>query len=547
MSINNLRDMLQKSCICYDDKMAFYEIKNGKPKGYTFRQLKDDVEALGTKLTEMGLKNKHIAIVGENSYSWVVSYLAVINGVGVAVLLDKELPYDHLGELIAKSDSEGIIFSKSFLGGIDVMKSKSEKLNTLICMEENQEGYLSLENLKEEGRKLLQDGYKSYLEAEIDKEALSILLFTSGTTGANKGVMLSHYNILSVVFVASEFFKEYKTIISVLPLHHIYENVCGLCTPINLGMTVYYNDSLKYLSRNLTLFKPQMALMVPLFLETMYKKITIELERRKVTKIFKGAVKASNILLKIGIDLRRLLFIKIHKTFGGKLRTIVCGGAPLSGELIERFREIGIEVFNGYGITECAPLISVNLSGKNKSASVGEIIKCCDVMIDNVESDGIGEILVSGDNVMLGYYKDEKATEESFYGDWFKTGDLGYMNQEKKLFLTGRKKNLIILNNGKNVHPEELEGYILKKMPYVQEVVVHTDKVKTYSEKIIAVAYIDSDFVKRYNIKDVEKKLEEDLREINMTLPRYKQIQDINIRTSEFEKNTSQKIIRYKI
>lgn len=547
MSINNLRDMLQKSCICYDDKMAFYEIKNGKPKGYTFRQLKDDVEALGTKLTEMGLKNKHIAIVGENSYSWVVSYLAVINGVGVAVLLDKELPYDHLGELIAKSDSEGIIFSKSFLGGIDVMKSKSEKLNTLICMEENQEGYLSLENLKEEGRKLLQDGYKSYLEAEIDKEALSILLFTSGTTGANKGVMLSHYNILSVVFVASEFFKEYKTIISVLPLHHIYENVCGLCTPINLGMTVYYNDSLKYLSRNLTLFKPEMALMVPLFLETMYKKITIELERRKVTKIFKGAVKASNILLKIGIDLRRLLFIKIHKTFGGKLRTIVCGGAPLSGELIERFREIGIEVFNGYGITECAPLISVNLSGKNKSASVGEIIKCCDVMIDNVDSDGIGEILVSGDNVMLGYYKDEKATEESFYGDWFKTGDLGYMNQEKKLFLTGRKKNLIILNNGKNVHPEELEGYILKKMPYVQEVVVHTDKVKTYSEKIIAVAYIDSDFVKRYNIKDVEKKLEEDLREINMTLPRYKQIQDINIRNSEFEKNTSQKIIRYKI
>lgn len=547
MSINNLRDMLQKSCICYDDKMAFYEIKNGKPKGYTFRQLKDDVEALGTKLTEMGLKNKHIAIVGENSYSWVVSYLAVINGVGVAVLLDKELPYDHLGELISKSDSEGIIFSKSFLGGIDVMKSKSEKLNTLICMEENQEGYLSLENLKEEGRKLLQDGYKSYLEAEIDKEALSILLFTSGTTGANKGVMLSHYNILSVVFVASEFFKEYKTIISVLPLHHIYENVCGLCTPINLGMTVYYNDSLKYLSRNLTLFKPEMALMVPLFLETMYKKITIELERRKVTKIFKGAVKASNILLKIGIDLRRLLFIKIHKTFGGKLRTIVCGGAPLSGELIERFREIGIEVFNGYGITECAPLISVNLSGKNKSASVGEIIKCCDVMIDNVDSDGIGEILVSGDNVMLGYYKDEKATEESFYGDWFKTGDLGYMNQEKKLFLTGRKKNLIILNNGKNVHPEELEGYILKKMPYVQEVVVHTDKVKTYSEKIIAVAYIDSDFVKRYNIKDVEKKLEEDLREINMTLPRYKQIQDINIRNSEFEKNTSQKIIRYKI
>ncbi len=547
MNINNLRDMLQKSCICYDDKVAFYEIKNGKPKGYTFRQLKDDVEALGTKLIEMGLKNKHIAIVGENSYSWVVSYLAVINGVGVAVLLDKELPYDHLGELIAKSDSEGIIFSQSFLGGIDVMKSKNENLSTLICMEENQEGYLNLENLKEEGRKLLQEEYNSYLEAEIDREALSILLFTSGTTGANKGVMLSHYNILSVVFVASEFFKEYKTIISVLPLHHIYENVCGLCTPINLGMTVYYNDSLKYLSRNLTLFKPEMALMVPLFLETMYKKITIELERRKVTKIFKGAVKVSNILLKIGIDLRRLLFIKIHKTFGGKLRTIVCGGAPLSGELIERFREIGIEVFNGYGITECAPLISVNLSGKNKSASVGEIIKCCDVMIDNVDSDGIGEILVSGDNVMLGYYKDEKATEESFYGDWFKTGDLGYMNQEKKLFLTGRKKNLIILNNGKNVHPEELEGYILKKMPYVQEVVVHTDKVKTYSEKIIAVAYIDSDFVKRYNIKDVEKKLEEDLREINMTLPRYKQIQDINIRTSEFEKNTSQKIIRYKI
>lgn len=547
MSINNLRDMLQKSCICYDDKMAFYEIKNGKPKGYTFRQLKDDVEALGTKLTEMGLKNKHIAIVGENSYSWVVSYLAVVNGVGVAVLLDKELPYDHLGELIAKSDSEGIIFSQNFLGGIDEMKSKNEELSILICMEENEEGYLNLENLKEEGRKLLQGGYNSYLEAEIDKEALSILLFTSGTTGANKGVMLSHYNILSVVFVASEFFKKYKTIISVLPLHHIYENVCGLCTPINLGMTVYYNDSLKYLSRNLTLFKPEMALMVPLFLETMYKKITIELERRKVTKIFKGAVKVSNILLKIGIDLRRLLFIKIHKTFGGKLRTIVCGGAPLSGELIERFREIGIEVFNGYGITECAPLISVNLSGKNKSASVGEIIKCCDVMIDKVDSDGIGEILVSGDNVMLGYYKDEKATEESFYGNWFKTGDLGYMNNEKKLFLTGRKKNLIILNNGKNVHPEELEGYILKKMPYVQEVVVHTDKVKTYSEKIIAVAYIDSDFVKRYNIKDVEKKLEEDLREINMTLPRYKQIQDINIRTSEFEKNTSQKIIRYKI
>ena len=542
--LETIRDIINNSSNKYKDKIAIREKKNKKIVSYTYGQLRDDVYALGTKLIDMGLKDKHIAIVGRNSYSWIVSYLAIITGVGVAVPLDKELDSEQISKLLEKGDASAVLFSKGFLSSIDEIIENS-KLEFAACLNDTDK-YTDVQTLINEGRQLINEGSTVYEDSIVNVNELNVIMFTSGTTGFNKGVMISQNNLLVNIEVACKAFGIYHKTVAVLPFHHIYENVCGMIAPITVGMTLFINDSLKYLSKDLKLAQPELEIMVPLFLETMEKSIRAQLKRMNLEKTFENSIKFSNFLLKFGIDLRRLLFRKVHANFGGKLKAIVCGGAALKPELITFFGDIGITIHNGYGITECTPLISVNLNKKGDHFSVGKIFSSCQVKIDNKNEEGIGEILVKGPNVMIGYYKDDESNEKSFTNGWFRTGDYGSIDADKNLVICGRKKNLIVLSNGKNVHPEELEGYIYEMMPYVKESLVYIDKNKKGSEVISTYVYLDQDFSSGKSLEELESILKEDLKKVNKKLPSFKKIQHIYIKEEEFEKNSSKKIIRQK-
>ena len=542
--LETIRDIINNSNNKYKDAIAIQEKKNKKIVSYTYEQLRNDVYALGTKLIDMGLRDKHIAIVGENSYNWIVSYLAIITGVGVAVPLDKELDSEQISKLLEKGDASAVLFSKGFLSSIDEIIENS-KLEFAACLNDTDK-YTDVQTLINEGRQLINEGSTVYEDSIVNVNELNVIMFTSGTTGFNKGVMISQNNLLVNIEQSCKAFGIYHKTVAVLPFHHIYENVCGMMAPIAMGMNIFINDSLKYLSKNLKLVKPEMEVMVPLFLETMEKSIRVELKRMNVEKVFENSIKVSNFLLKSGIDLRRLLFRKVHANFGGKLKAIVCGGAALKPELITFFGDIGITIHNGYGITECTPLISVNLNKKGDHFSVGKIFSSCQVKIDNKNEEGIGEILVKGPNVMMGYYKDEESNEKSFTNEWFRTGDYGSIDADKNLVICGRKKNLIVLSNGKNVHPEELEGYIYEMMPYVKESLVYIDKNKKGSEVISTYVYLDQDFSSGKSLEELESILKEDLKKVNKKLPSFKKIQHIYIKEEEFEKNSSKKIIRQK-
>ena len=542
--LESIRDIINNSNNKYKDAIAIQEKKNKKIVSYTYEQLRNDVYALGTKLIDMGLKDKHIAIVGENSYNWIVSYLAIITGVGVAVPLDKELDSEQISKLLEKGDASAVLFSKGFLSSIDEIIENS-KLEFAACLNDTDK-YTDVQTLINEGRQLINEGSTVYEDSIVNVNELNVIMFTSGTTGFNKGVMISQNNLLVNIEVACKAFGIYHKTVAVLPFHHIYENVCGMMAPIAMGMNIFINDSLKYLSKNLKLVKPELEIMVPLFLETMEKSIRVELKRMNLEKTFENSIKFSNFLLKFGIDLRRLLFRKVHANFGGKLKAIVCGGAALKPELITFFGDIGITIHNGYGITECTPLISVNLNKKGDHFSVGKIFSSCEVKIDNKNEEGIGEILVKGPNVMIGYYKDDESNEKSFTNGWFRTGDYGSIDADKNLVICGRKKNLIVLSNGKNVHPEELEGYIYEMMPYVKESLVYIDKNKKGSEVISTYVYLDQDFSSGKSLEELESILKEDLKKVNKKLPSFKKIQHIYIKEEEFEKNSSKKIIRQK-
>lgn len=542
--LESIRDIINNSNNKYKDAIAIQEKKNKKIVSYTYEQLRNDVYALGTKLIDMGLKDKHIAIVGENSYNWIVSYLAIITGVGVAVPLDKELDSEQISKLLEKGDASAVLFSKGFLSSIDEIIENS-KLEFAACLNDTDK-YTDVQTLINEGRQLINEGSTVYEDSIVNVNELNVIMFTSGTTGFNKGVMISQNNLLVNIEQSCKAFGIYHSTVAVLPFHHIYENVCGMMAPIAMGMNLFINDSLKYLSKNLKLVKPELEIMVPLFLETMEKSIRVELKRMNLEKTFENSIKFSNFLLKFGIDLRRLLFRKVHANFGGKLKAIVCGGAALKPELITFFGDIGITIHNGYGITECTPLISVNLNKKGDHFSVGKIFSSCEVKIDNKNEEGIGEILVKGPNVMIGYYKDDESNEKSFTNGWFRTGDYGSIDADKNLVICGRKKNLIVLSNGKNVHPEELEGYIYEMMPYVKESLVYIDKNKKGSEVISTYVYLDQDFSSGKSLEELESILKEDLKKVNKKLPSFKKIQHIYIKEEEFEKNSSKKIIRQK-
>ncbi len=547
--LRDIKALVRRAGTLYPDKIAYREIgPQNQIAEYSFSRLEQDVNAFGTKLLDMGMKGYHIAILGENSYAWVVSFLSVVNGVGVAVPLDKELMDKDLVKLLHKSDTDVIICSDSFVQTVKNILPECPRIKACIVMNPVEEypGFFVMEKLIREGRELLEQGRRDYVDCFIDREEMCEIVFTSGTMGVSKGVMLSHKNIMAVVYGALSLVDPGGVSFSVLPVSHTYECNCHILPGLYCGVTICFNDSLKRVVDNINLFKPNITLMVPLFLKAIHRSIWQHAEKNGLEGHLRFGIKLSNLLRKIGIDLRRIYFKPILDRFGGNLCQIICGGAPLNPDIAKGLEDVGIEVMNGYGITECAPLVAVNTPLWKKAGSVGQVIPVCRVKIDNPDIEGCGEILVKGDNVMLGYYKDPEGTKASFTEDgWFRTGDLGYLDKRNFLYITGRKKNLIVLSNGKNVQPEEIEELILAKLPYVKEVVVFAPgSPEDDQEYIAAYVYVDEEFLNTREITDYKGRLNEDIKILNRGLPSYKRIAKVLISETEFEKITTRKIKR---
>ena len=549
IKVNSIKEMIELATKEDGEKIAFqYKDENDKENiiKVTYNEFKRDTEELETALASIGMHNKHIAMIGENSYKWLTVYLTVLKSTGVFVPIDKELTVKEIINVLKHSDSEVLFYSERYEKWIDEIKQEVPNIKFFIGLnrKEEMDNILSYNKFKEKGAKLLSQGNNKYTKLNDNKNNLKLLVYTSGTTGQPKGVMLTEQNLISVVNYGLQVADIKTKCLSVLPYHHTYEAVAGILVALHKRACICINDSLKNVLKNLQLYKPDYIYLVPAFTEIFYKNIWANAQKTGKDKVLKIMIPISNALRKIGIDLRGILFKSIHEAFGGNLREIVCGGAPIRPKVGKFFNDIGITLLNGYGITECSPLVSVNRLQFNDSSTVGVVLPCCEVKFENVTPDGDGEICVKGDIVMMGYYKEKEKTDRVLKDGWFNTEDYGRINKKGQLVINGRKKNLIVLDNGKNVYPEEIENYLLG-IPYVQEVVVKGKKNSIGQEvALIAEIFLNQDKLQELKFDDIEKQLKSDISEVCKELPIYKRISDNEIRTKEFEKTTTNKIKR---
>ena len=545
--VKSVKELLEKAVKEVGNQIAFRYKKGKEVIDVTYSEFQNDTLSLGAALEDIKINEDHIAVIGENSYEWLTVYLTVLKSKGILVPVDKELPLKDIIYILNHSDSEVLFYSSRYEKHIEEIRREVPKIKCFISFDKDVDEsvkHLSYKKLLEKGKKIVEKG--RFKEPDIDTFKMKVIIYTSGTTGLAKGVMLSEHNMLSVSNYALETSCMQKSCLSILPYHHTYEAVAGILTELLFHCKICINDSLKSILPNLELFKPEHIYVVPAFAELFYKKIWATAEKEGKANMLKKMIKISNFLCSIGIDLRRKLFSSVLKPFGGNLKEIVCGGAALRPEVGEFFNSIGILFLNGYGITECSPLVSVNTPYLNDPDTVGLPLGCCEIKIIDETDEGIGEICVKGDNVMLGYYKDEKRTKEAMQDGWFKTGDYGKITEKGQLVITGRKKNIIVLENGKNVYPEEIENYILA-IPYVQEVIVKPvlNEYGMNGNNLCAEVFLNEDKVKEI-VKDenIMDKLKNDINECMHELPVYKRISDIEIRDKEFEKTTTNKIKR---
>ena len=553
--ISDLRHLVVSGAECFGDKALYiYKDINGEMAEYSYVQLKDESQYIGTALLKLGLSNKAIAVSGDTHPRYVATYIAVVNGNGCIVPIDKELSVDAIVDFLRLSECEAFAYTKAQREKAEEIADKMPEIKYFIPLEPDgdclfSERVITVDTLLEMGKQAIEEGFLDYVNTELEMEKMSALLFTSGTTGTSKGVMLSHKNLAAATNAAvlSMSYDDRNTFVSVLPPHHSYELTCGHLAIMNIGGQILINDSLKRVMKNFQSFKPNALMLVPLFLETMHKKIWEEVRRKGLEKQLRALMKANSAMLACRIDVRSKLFSKVTGAFGGNLKSIVCGGAPISPDIIKDFYAFGITVLEGYGITECAPLVAVNSPGKVKFHSVGTAVHGCEVKIDKTEGEETGEILVKGDNVMLGYYKNPEATAEVFTEDgWFRTGDVGYMDDEGYIFITGRKKNVIILSNGKNVFPEEIEEH-LSYVPCISESVVLTRENDNGEQMITAIVVPNMEILGDKEKEDIYAEIKTAVNDINKTLPSFKQIRKIEVRYEPFERTTSKKIQRFKV
>ena len=545
--VTSIKELLNLAAKESGDKLAFkYRGKDDRIVQVTYKQFAEDTEALGTALSTIGMHDKHVAMIGENSYKWLTVYLTVLKSTGVFVPIDKELTAKEIINVLKHSDSEVLFYSERYEKWLPEIKEAIPNIKYFIGLDRNiNEGNeLSYDIFKEKGRRELVKGNTTYTDLQDDENKLKLLVYTSGTTGTPKGVMLTEHNLISVVNYGLQVADIKTRCLSVLPYHHTYEAVAGILVALHKHVCICINDSLKNVLKNIQLFKPDYIYLVPAFTEVFHKNIWANAEKTGKAKMLRKIIPISNGLRKVGIDLRKVFFKSIHEAFGGNLKEIICGGAPIRPEIGKFFNDIGITLYNGYGISECSPLVSVNNDQHNDSTTVGHILPCCEIKFENVTPEGDGEVWVKGDIVMKGYYKDQEKTDRVLVDGWFNTEDYGRLNKRGQLIINGRKKNMIVLDNGKNVYPEEIENYILG-VPYIQEVVVRGKKNEIGQEvALIAEVFLNQEKVEELKIEKIEEKLKTDINEACKELPIYKHISEITIRKEEFAKTTTNKIKR---
>lgn len=535
--------------VAYEDRHFPGEPERRK---ISYNQLYDDVNALGTALIKRGLKGKKIAVMSENRYDWVLTYYAVACGVGVIIPLDRELPAGELVNLLTRAKASALVYSKKQQKVVDAALENLDFIEYLIDMdgESNQWRNLSIKSLLEEGRRYIEEGFTEYIDTEIDKDALMGIYFTSGTTGRSKGVMLTHRNITSNVenMLKRMFVRRDDRALSVMPIHHTFEFTCEIVPCMTMGATMVFCDGLKYIQKNLKEDRISIMLGVPLVFETFHKKIfTTARLKGSEGKLRKG-MKINEFLQKFGMDRSRKLFREIYDLIGTDIRVFIVGGAPMDPEVIKDFRALGVNMFEGYGLTETSPILAVNADYCQKTGTVGPPMPGTRLRIDNPDSDGIGEIVAMTESRMLGYFEDPEETAKVILEDgWFATGDYGFMDDEGYLHVTGRKKNVIVTKNGKNIFPEELE-YLLNKSDYIKESVVWgRDDPDSGELYINAEIVIEKDNLKGLSDEEIHAKIKEVVEQVNKSTTSYKRIRKFHLREEEFEKTSTRKIKRHKL
>ncbi len=557
--IRDLRDLLAQSVKLYGDRPAF-EVKSKQGDHYeiTYNRYQNEIKAVGTALVDMGLSGEKIAVSGDNSYEWCLSYMSTVTGVGVIVPIDKELLFDDINNILNTADVKLIFCDRKIYRKIMDRKDELKKDLTVVLIHEQMDGVLNITDLIEKGQKLLDGGDTRFLDAEIDPNAMCSLLFTSGTTGMSKGVMLCHRNFCSEVMAAMGVIKisPEDCGISMLPLHHTYESTIILFFAPYCGAKVTFCDGFKYVLKNMKEFNPSVFVAVPLLLETVHRRLMKTIAQRPhgltLFKLGSVLVKAAS---KIGIDLKKVFFKEIIDTFGGNMRLIICGAAPINPQILKDFEAFGIQIIFGYGLTGCAPLAIINHDKLHMAESVGEPIPGSEAKIINPDPEtGVGEICVKGDMVMLGYYNNPEETAKVIDEDgWFHTGDLGYVDKKGHYYISGRSKNVIVTNNGKNIYPEELEYHLSTDIRVGESIVLEDENSK--GEPIVAARIFPNfeELKDRYGKDESEFSddelhdiMEEVVDSVNEKLPSYKKIVDFKIRRTEFIKNTTSKILRHK-
>lgn len=552
---NNLKEMLNQTKENYGDKTAFYldgdKIENSRK--VTYNEFVSEINNLGTALIEMGLKGKRIAVISENRYEWEVAYLAVCCGTGIVVPLDKALQIDEIESLIIRSEAEAIFYSSKYDEFMNrIQKNGNSKLKYFISMdlEKNDFNKFSQKEITQKGRELLENGNKDFVEAQIDNEVMNIMLFTSGTTSKSKSVMLSHKNLCTnMIDIRSSFeVNETDIFLSFLPLHHTFECTVGFLYPISVGSTIVFSKGVRHIAAEMKNFEITAMISVPALVEKMYDKVMKAIEEKGKLSSVKTGIKLSNALLKVGIDIKRKLFKEIYQNLGGHLRILVVGGAPLSAEKEKGFWDLGFNVLQGYGLTETSPVIAAELTKQKRIGSIGKKMPSVEVKIENPDESGVGELLVKGDSVMLGYYENEEANGEVFDKEgWFHTGDLARIDKDGYIFISGRKKFVIVLKNGKNVYPEEIES-LIDRSKLVKESMVYgmpeDDGDVTIGVKVVYdKEYIQNELgdIAQEEIKD---KIWNWVKEVNKTLPKYKYVKNLILTDEELTKTTTLKIKR---
>ncbi|MCI8961418.1 MAG: AMP-binding protein [Clostridia bacterium] len=552
LEITDLKDMLNKTRKLYGERPAYkIKIENGKYEIFTHNEIREMIDALGTSLINLGLKGKRIAVIGENRYEWEIAYLSIVCGTGIVVPLDKSLPENELKELIERSEIEAIFYSKKYEESIKKIRySHKNKLKHLISMDLNihSEGIYSQKELIETGKKLIDKGNREFINAEINAEEMSIMLFTSGTTSKSKVVALSHKNICSnlmdigsIIDVTSE-----DVLLSILPIHHVFECTVGFLFSLYKGAQTVFCDGLRHVVENLKEYRVTVMACVPAIYERIFMMIRKQIEKQeKLQEVLENEEKYKN----SSMEKRKEVFKEIHNIIGGKVKLFISGAAALDPKIEEKYRLLGINIVQGYGLTETSPVVAIGTNKYYKIGSIGKTVPSVEAKIVNANDEGIGELVVKGPSIMLGYFNNKKATNEAIKDEWFYTGDLARIDEEGYIYICGRKKSVIVLKNGKNIFPEEMEN-LVNKIEGVEESFIFGKKQSEdendikINVKIVFNREIIKDVYKVETDEKIHDVLASKIKEINKTMPKYKAIRGMILTEEPLIKTTTNKIKR---